>query len=161
MRFCFLLSVVSYGITFGPATGPGFVLEHSPSPEKYLASTMAGGLGFIGLHLTEWRHLLETVSPGTIFGSVFFGITGLHMAHVAAGVIYLGVLAVGVGRRGRMGRAAGPRRAAAAASRTTPNYSSSSRFCGSTSRGRRPPANPRASSSSRSGASRWGRSSVC
>ena len=44
MRFCFLLSVVSYGITFGPATGPGFVLEHSPSPEKYLASTMAGGL---------------------------------------------------------------------------------------------------------------------
>ena len=65
---------------------------------RWLVATMAGGLGFIGLHLTEWRHLLETVSPGTIFGSVFFGITGLHMAHVAAGVIYLGVLGVGVGR---------------------------------------------------------------
>lgn len=44
MRLSFLFSIVGYGITFGPAPGPGFILEHSPSPEKYLASTMAGGL---------------------------------------------------------------------------------------------------------------------
>ncbi|MFN0100661.1 MAG: FG-GAP repeat domain-containing protein [Bryobacteraceae bacterium] len=42
MRFLFH-SVAAFGITFAPAAGPGFVLEHSPGPEKYLASTMPGG----------------------------------------------------------------------------------------------------------------------
>lgn len=39
-----LLSVACFGITFEPAAGPGFVLEHSPTPDKFLAATMAGGL---------------------------------------------------------------------------------------------------------------------
>ncbi|MBI2689549.1 MAG: VCBS repeat-containing protein [Acidobacteria bacterium] len=39
-----LFSAAAFGITFVPAPNPGFVLEHSPSPEKYLPSTMAGGL---------------------------------------------------------------------------------------------------------------------
>jgi hypothetical protein len=37
-------SIAAYGITFAPAPDPGFVLHHSPSPDKYLAATMAGGL---------------------------------------------------------------------------------------------------------------------
>src|SRR5258708_30957962 len=57
---------------------------------RWLLATMLGGLVFIALHLNEWRHL-ETVTP--IFQSVFYGITGLHMLHVTAGVIYLGILA--------------------------------------------------------------------
>lgn len=65
---------------------------------QWLIATIAGGLAFIALHLTEWRHLLETVSVTSTFGAVFFGVTGLHMAHVAAGIIYLGILATGVGR---------------------------------------------------------------
>ena len=64
----------------------------------WLLATMGGGAGFIALHLAEWRHLLETVTPSTLFGSVFFGITGLHMAHVAVGLVYLAILAAGVGR---------------------------------------------------------------
>jgi hypothetical protein len=39
-----LLSLTAYGITFAPAPDPGFVLQHSPSPEKYLPATMPGGL---------------------------------------------------------------------------------------------------------------------
>jgi len=31
-----------------------------------------------------------------LFGATFFALTGLHMAHVASGVIYLGVIASGV-----------------------------------------------------------------
>jgi cytochrome c oxidase subunit III len=68
---------------------------------RWLLATMAGGATFIALHLSEWRHLMEIdkITPGSgIFGSVFFGITGLHMAHVAAGLIYLGVLGAGVAR---------------------------------------------------------------
>jgi heme/copper-type cytochrome/quinol oxidase subunit 3 len=67
---------------------------------RWLLATIVGGGAFIALHLTEWRHLMDVdnVAPGTLFGSVFFGITGLHMAHVGAGLIYLSVLAVGVAR---------------------------------------------------------------
>ena len=57
-----------------------------------------------GLHLTEWfnmitkEHFTITGNPeGTpLFGAVFFGITGLHMTHVMIGVIYLGIMAIGM-----------------------------------------------------------------
>jgi cytochrome c oxidase subunit III len=73
---------------------------------KWVLGTMAGGLGFIGLHLREWLHLIdEGLRPGVnpwggspLFGAIFFGITGLHMTHVAIGVIYLGIIALGFGR---------------------------------------------------------------
>lgn len=67
---------------------------------KWLGATILGGVIFIGLHLTEWNHLIHAsaITPATLFGSVFFAVTGLHMAHVAGGVIYLSVLTAGVAR---------------------------------------------------------------
>ncbi len=73
---------------------------------RWLGATMACGVVFIALHLNEWRHLIRdekvTISSNPwgvpLFGASFFGITGLHMLHVALGVLYLGVIAVGVGR---------------------------------------------------------------
>jgi cytochrome c oxidase subunit 3 len=73
---------------------------------RWLGATMLGGAAFVALHLTEWTHLMrdEKVTPWSnpwnapLFGATFFGITGLHMLHVTAGVVYLGVLAAGVGR---------------------------------------------------------------
>ena len=71
---------------------------------KWLLATMACGAGFIGLHMTEWMHLIEEgVRPfsnpwgAPLFGATFFGVTGLHMTHVAVGVIYLGIIAIGFG----------------------------------------------------------------
>jgi cytochrome c oxidase subunit 3 len=77
---------------------------------KWILATMVLGLTFIVLHLFEWKHLMdeglapfelpakwltEKAWPGAspLFGSTFFGITGLHMFHVLTGVIYLGVVA--------------------------------------------------------------------
>src|SRR6266496_4134783 len=48
----FLIAVMAWAqsgsrrpaIRFEPVPGPGFVLAHSPTPEKYLPETMAGGL---------------------------------------------------------------------------------------------------------------------
>jgi cytochrome c oxidase subunit 3 len=75
---------------------------------KWILATMVLGLTFVVLHLFEWKHLLDeglapfelpaewlTFWPGAspLFGSTFFGITGLHMFHVLTGVIYLGVVA--------------------------------------------------------------------
>lgn len=73
---------------------------------KWTIATVIGGLGFIGLHLREWIHLInEGLRPGVnpwggspLFGAVFFGITGLHMTHVAIGVIYLAIIAFGFGK---------------------------------------------------------------
>jgi len=76
---------------------------------KWIFATMVLGLTFVVLHGMEWIHLIndEGLSPfglpeewqkawpgaSPLFGSTFFGITGLHMFHVLTGVIYLGVVA--------------------------------------------------------------------
>ncbi len=72
---------------------------------KWILATMAGGILFDALHLTEWGHLIEEgvslwKNPwgSPLFGATFFGITGLHMTHVTVGVIYLGIIATGFGR---------------------------------------------------------------
>jgi cytochrome c oxidase subunit 3 len=68
---------------------------------QWLFATILGGAAFIALHLTEWRHLIQidNITPASgAFGAVFFGVTGLHMVHVSAGLVYLSVLATGVAR---------------------------------------------------------------
>jgi len=76
---------------------------------RYMLLTMLGGLGFIVLHTNEWLQLIGEgvrlwANPwgSPLFGATFFSLTGLHMFHVATGVIYLGVIASGV-RSGRFG----------------------------------------------------------
>jgi len=72
----------------------------------WLLATMAGGAGFIILHIREWLHLIhDGVRPfsnpwgSPLFGGTFFGLTGMHMLHVFIGVIYLGVIAYGFGKK--------------------------------------------------------------
>lgn len=61
------------------------------------------GVAFILLHLREWSHLMLvdkiTMASG-LFGATFFTITGLHMLHVAVGVVYLSVVAARVNAGG-------------------------------------------------------------
>ncbi len=79
--------------------------NNRPAAVKWILGTMAGGILFDVLHLTEWGHLIEEgvslwKNPwgSPLFGATFFGITGLHMTHVTVGVIYLGIIATGFGR---------------------------------------------------------------
>jgi cytochrome c oxidase subunit III len=73
---------------------------------KWILATMVGGGAFVVLHLTEWMNLInnEHVTPWSnpwgepLFGATFFGITGLHMAHVTSGLVYLAIIAIAVGR---------------------------------------------------------------
>jgi cytochrome c oxidase subunit III len=75
-------------------------LGNRKSAGVWLLATMAGGSLFVGLHLTEWMNLIthEHVTPFDnpwgvpLFGGTFFAITGLHMTHVAIGIIYLGII---------------------------------------------------------------------
>ncbi len=72
---------------------------------QFIALTMLCGLGFIVLHVNEWITLIKegvglTQNPWGVplFGGTFFTLTGLHMAHVASGLVYLGVVAAGFAR---------------------------------------------------------------
>jgi cytochrome c oxidase subunit 3 len=77
----------------------------------WILATMVFGTAFIVLHSMEWQHLMseglylnslpeEWVKDANfhgssiLFGSTFFGITGLHMFHVFTGVLYLGFVAL-------------------------------------------------------------------
>ena len=72
----------------------------------WILATIAGGVAFIVLHGTEWLNLInnEHMTPFSnewgvpLFGATFFGITGLHMTHVAIGVIYLTIITIAVAR---------------------------------------------------------------
>ena len=72
----------------------------------WILATIVGGLAFVVLHISEWLNLInhEHVTPFgnewgvPLFGGTFFALTGLHMTHVIIGVIYLGIIAIAVGR---------------------------------------------------------------
>ncbi len=76
----------------------------------WLLATMACGAVFVVLHMMEWMHLIDeglrpnatpwTEWPNTpLFGATFFGLTGMHMLHVTIGIIYLGIIALGFGKK--------------------------------------------------------------
>ncbi len=82
-------------------------LADSRRAVRMLSATIGLGLAFLVLHAREWLHLIrdENITLASnpwglpLFGATFFGLTGLHMLHVTAGVIYLGIVAAGVSRR--------------------------------------------------------------
>ena len=80
-------------------------LDERRAAAKWVLATALGGLAFIVLHAFEWASLIEEgvrlfKNPwGTpLFGAAFFTLTGLHMTHVAIGVVYLTVIAIAFGR---------------------------------------------------------------
>ena len=111
MTFCLLSS--SLTMVFGvSASSRG----DKAAARKWILGTMLFGAAFVILHLIEWNHLISeglrpfslpehwvstfTTSDGRLptplFGATFFTITGLHMFHVATGILYLGVVAARV-----------------------------------------------------------------
>lgn len=70
------------------------------SRKPWLLATMVCGVAFLVLHGLEWRHLIADRQVSLrqnpwgvpLFGATFFTLTGLHMAHVAAGIAVIGGL---------------------------------------------------------------------
>ena len=59
----------------------------------WLGLTILLGAGFLGLQLYDYSLLGFGVRDG-IFGSLFYVMTGLHMAHVFGGVVFLALVLV-------------------------------------------------------------------
>ena len=58
-----------------------------------IAATLVLGVVFLGLQLVEW-HAKPFSLGSSVYGSLYFTITGFHMAHVVAGLVMLVVLFV-------------------------------------------------------------------
>lgn len=56
-----------------------------------LAAALIMGVGFVAVQALEWSEQSFTIASSS-YGSLFFTITGFHMAHVIAGDIVLAVL---------------------------------------------------------------------
>lgn len=70
--------------------------------QGWLAVTGLLGLGFLGVELYEFAHLVaEGAGPTrSAFLSGFFGLVGTHGLHVLFGIIWIAVMLVQVGQRG-------------------------------------------------------------
>jgi cytochrome c oxidase subunit 3 len=66
----------------------------------WLGITIALGLAFLALQLYDYSQLGFGLKDGP-FGTLFYVMTGIHMAHVIGGVVFLG-LVLGQALRGRL-----------------------------------------------------------
>jgi len=95
MTFCLLGSGLAMGLAvFAARRG-----DRSRTG-RWLLLTLCGGLAFLLLHLEEWRNLahagvgLRSNPWGEpLFGATFFTLTGAHLLHVLAGLIYAAIVA--------------------------------------------------------------------
>jgi cytochrome c oxidase subunit III len=65
-----------------------------PNPRRatiFLGGTIALGVTFLALQLYDYSQLGFGVKDGT-FGTLFYVMTGLHMAHVFGGVVFLSLV---------------------------------------------------------------------
>lgn len=60
---------------------------------NWIVATAVLGLVFLGLEFTEWLELIgHGITTGTLYGSAFFTLTGLHGLHVLIGLAWLGFI---------------------------------------------------------------------
>lgn len=92
-----LFSSITYGMAM-------IAMQHGKKPQvlQWLAITGLFGLGFLGLELYEFAHLIhEGAGPQrSAFLSSFFTLVGTHGLHVTFGIIWLVTLMLQVGKLG-------------------------------------------------------------
>ena len=95
----FLLLTSSF--TYGLAT-LAMTKDNKAQVMLWLFFTFLLGLGFIGMEINEFHHLIiEGNGPSrSAFLSSFFGLVGLHGLHVTCGLIWMALLMVQVYKRG-------------------------------------------------------------
>ncbi|GAB4571373.1 MAG: hypothetical protein Kow0077_07950 [Anaerolineae bacterium] len=60
---------------------------------NWIIATAVLGVLFLGLEFTEWLELIgHGITTGTLYGSAFFTLTGLHGMHVLIGLGWMGFL---------------------------------------------------------------------
>lgn len=75
--------------------------EHFRQAKLLLGSTLILGLLFIGLQIAGWQQLvaLKIYLHNNLAGSFIYIISGLHIAHILGGLIFLALIFVDVSRQ--------------------------------------------------------------
>ncbi|MFN2460522.1 MAG: heme-copper oxidase subunit III [Candidatus Velthaea sp.] len=97
-----LLGISSILVIFGVRAVHG---ERTRAARAWLAGAVACGIAFLALTIHGWSKNHYTFATHA-YGSMHYGITGFHAAHVAVGVILLALLAGGAARPGFRGAGA-------------------------------------------------------
>lgn len=63
-----------------------------------LLITMLLGVLFLGIVAYEWSIGFAHFPPSTVFGAVFFILTGMHALHLASGIVILALVYLAAGR---------------------------------------------------------------
>jgi len=95
--FLLLFSSVTYGFAM-----LAFYKQQKQAVLGWLAITFVFGLGFIGMEINEFAHLIgEGFGPDrSAFLSAFFTLVGTHGLHVLSGLIWMAVLMIQVAKKG-------------------------------------------------------------
>jgi cytochrome o ubiquinol oxidase subunit 3 len=95
--FCLLLSSITYGFAM-----LNMSKGNAGAVKGWLFVTFLFGLGFIGMELTEFHHLIsEGFGPDRSgFLSAFFALVATHGLHVTVGLIWIITMIVQISRRG-------------------------------------------------------------
>ncbi|WP_454883290.1 cytochrome o ubiquinol oxidase subunit III [Sphingomonas oryzagri] len=93
--------LLASSITFGQAM-PYMEAGRVGPTRLWLAITGLLGLGFVGVELFEFSHLIaEGAGPQrSAFLSAFFTLVGTHGAHVTVGLIWIGTMLAQLGKHG-------------------------------------------------------------
>src|SRR5262249_20083461 len=92
-----LISSITYGMAM-----IGSLKRNSTKVMLWLAITALFGLGFVGMEINEFHHLIEEGNgpQRSAFLSAFFSLVGTHGIHVSSGLLWLFVLMWQVGVKG-------------------------------------------------------------
>jgi len=74
--------------------------KNGPKAAFYLLLTIGGGLTFLGIKTIEWTYEIMhgyTITAST-FWSFYYTAAGIHAAHVIAGMIAMGIVAIDAAR---------------------------------------------------------------
>jgi heme/copper-type cytochrome/quinol oxidase subunit 3 len=72
--------------------------QQTPRLRRFILATLGLGIAFVAVQGFEWVQLVGhglTVSSGP-YGTTFFTLIGCHAAHVGVGLLWLGVVGIGV-----------------------------------------------------------------
>lgn len=76
--------------------------DRTTAARGWLLGAITCGITFLALTIHDWSKNSFTIATHA-YGSVFYGMTGFHAAHVTAGVIMLTLLAAGARKPGFIG----------------------------------------------------------
>jgi len=74
--------------------------ERFRKAKLFLGATLALGLGFIGLQVAGWQQLIaaKIYINNNLSGSFIYIISGLHIAHILGGLVFLALMFVDIAR---------------------------------------------------------------